>query len=461
MLAVLSIASCAKRPASGPPVGITTNPPIAYEPYAQPEGLFATVNGAKVHYLTAGAAGKGTTVVLLHGYAETSHMWKPLLPQLAPKHLVIAPDLRGAGYTDKPDDGYDKKTMAADVHALVQSLGQKRVKIVGHDIGLMVAYSYAAQYPDEVESVVLMDAFIPGIGDWKSVWLMRDLWHFHFNGETPLKLVDGRERAYLEHFWNDFAADKDRSIPEVDRLFYASEYAQPGAMRATMQYFKAFEKDAEDNRELAQKKLTMPVLVLTGEKASGTFLIEQTCLVADKVEGVVIEHAGHWLMEEAPKDVMHRLVEFLDSDDPKTTTKCEPKPKKGVQEVRLTSGEIEARNAIGGGPGTGTSGAPGIRTTVLKGDPKKEGLYTIVLNVPANTRIDAHSHPDDRVATVVSGTWYLGYGKEFDEKLLKPLSPGSFYTESPNAPHFAKTGDKPVVVQITGMGPTATTNVVP
>ena len=154
---------------------------------------FAEVNGTKLHYLFAG---KGDPVYLLHGYAQTSHMWRPLITELARAHTVIAPDLCGFGESAKPEGGYDKKTMAQDVHALAASLGHKRVGIVGHDIGLMVAYAYAAQYPAEVNRIALMDAFLPGVGDWTSVWLLRDLWHFHFYGKTPLALVGGRERIY-------------------------------------------------------------------------------------------------------------------------------------------------------------------------------------------------------------------------------------------------------------------------
>lgn len=190
------------------------------------EDRFANVNGVRLHYLVAG---KGHPVILLHGYAQNSHMWRPLITQLAKSHTVIAPDLRGFGQSSKPMTGYDKKTMAQDIHALAASLGYRRAIIVGHDIGLMVAYGYAAQYPNEVDRIALMDAFLPGVGDWKTVWLLRDLWHFHFYGETPLKLVAGRERIYFEHFWNDFAADRNHSVPEVDRRFYARSYAQPGS----------------------------------------------------------------------------------------------------------------------------------------------------------------------------------------------------------------------------------------
>jgi pimeloyl-ACP methyl ester carboxylesterase len=274
------------------------------------ESHFADVEGVRLHYL---AAGQGELVVLLHGYAETSHMWRPLMPRLAATRRVIAPDLRGAGQSGKPPGGYDKKTMAKDIHAMVATLGQRRIRLVGHDIGLMVAYALAAQYPAEVERIVLMDAFLPGVGDWKSVWLLRDLWHFHFYGEVPLKLVEGRERIYFEHFWNDFAADRTRSVPEVDRQFYAAEYARPGGMRAGFEYFRAFEQDAADFAVFARTKLSMPMLVLSGEKGSGEFLIAQARMVADKVEGVIVKGSGHWLMEEAPDEVIPRLVTFLTS----------------------------------------------------------------------------------------------------------------------------------------------------
>ena len=270
---------------------------------------FANVAGLRVHYLIAG---KGDPVLLLHGYAQNSHMWRPLMAQLANSHTVVAPDLRGFGKTSKPSSGYDKKTMAQDVHALAQSLGYQHSIVVGHDIGLMVAYAYAAQYPTEVDRIVLMDAFIPGVGDWKNVWLLRDLWHFHFYGETPLKLVTGRERIYFEHFWNDFAADPKHSVSETDRQFYARSYAQPGAMRAGFEVFRSFEQDSRDFAEFAKTKLTMPMLVLTGEKASGEFLIEQARLVDTNVNGVVIKGSGHWLIDEAPQQVIPQLVAFID-----------------------------------------------------------------------------------------------------------------------------------------------------
>lgn len=268
----------------------------------------ADINGLRIHYLDAG---DGDLVILLHGFAQTSHMWRPLMEQLAVNHRVVAIDLRGAGGSAKPETGYDKKTMAEDVYALVTSLGYEQATVVGHDIGLMVAYAYAAQHPDAVNRIVLMDAFLPGVGDWQHVWLLRDLWHFHFYGETPLKLVTGRERIYLEHFWNDFAADRTHSVPEADRELYAAAFAQPGAIQAGFGYFKAFEQDAADFAGFSETKLTMPMLVLTGEKASGAFLIEQAELVDTNVEGVIVPGAGHWLIDEAPDQVIPALVEFI------------------------------------------------------------------------------------------------------------------------------------------------------
>lgn len=274
----------------------------------QVQDRFADVSGVKLHYLTAG---EGSPVLLLHGFAQTSHMWLPLIAKLAPNHRVIAPDLRGFGQSAKPENGYDKKTLAQDIHGLLHSLGIEKVAVAGHDIGLMVAYAYAAQYPSEVERIALMDAFLPGVGDWTSVWLLRDLWHFHFYGETPLALVTGRERIYLEHFWNDFAADRKHSVPEVDRRFYAAAYAQPGAIKAGMEVFRGFEQDGKDFAGFAKTKLHMPMLVLTGEKASGDFLITQAKLVDDHVDGVVIKGSGHWLVDEYPDLVLPKLVAFF------------------------------------------------------------------------------------------------------------------------------------------------------
>src|SRR3954466_9003362 len=174
----------------------------------------AKVDGLKVQYLTAG---RGPAILLLHGYAETSRMWRPLIPRLAAKFTVIAPDLPGIGDSEIPKDGSDMANAAVRIHALAKSLGIEKARVVGHDIGLMVAYAYAAQFPAEVEKLVLMDAFLPGVAGWEDIYNNPGIWHFRFNGPTPEARVKGRERIYFEHYWNDFAYDKTHSIPEAQR----------------------------------------------------------------------------------------------------------------------------------------------------------------------------------------------------------------------------------------------------
>jgi pimeloyl-ACP methyl ester carboxylesterase len=226
----------------------------------------AQVNGLKLAYLTAGS---GDAVILLHGYAETSHMWRPLIPQLAAKFTVIAPDLPGIGDSEIPAAASDMKSAATAVHSLVQSLGIKKSRVVGHDIGLMVAYAYATMYPAETEKLIVMDAFLPGVDGWQPIYNNPAMWHFRFAGPTPEELVKGRERIYFEHYWNNFAADRNHSLPEKDRRFYTEAYARPGRMRAGWAYFISFPKTAEDFAELSKAKLTMPVLSIGGEKSLG------------------------------------------------------------------------------------------------------------------------------------------------------------------------------------------------
>jgi pimeloyl-ACP methyl ester carboxylesterase len=268
----------------------------------------AEVDGLKLHYLTAG---KGPAVVLLHGYAETSRMWVPLIPLLAERFTVIAPDLPGIGDSAIPSSGLDMKTAAVRMHALVQSLGVHKAEVVGHDIGLMVAYAYAAQFPKEVGKLVVMDAFLPGVGEWEAVYNNPGIWHFRFNGPTPEALVHGRERTYFEYFWNDLAADKNRSIPEEDRKAYTAAYAAPGRMRAGWAYFVSFMQAANDFAQLAKTKLSMPVLSIGGEKSLGDALGRQMKLVSTDVTVIVLKDTGHWIMEERPKETMDALVKFL------------------------------------------------------------------------------------------------------------------------------------------------------
>lgn len=284
----------------------------AQQPPQPVESKFAEANGVRLHYLVAG---QGDPVLLLHGFGQSSHMWRPLIRELARNHTVIAADLRGAGQSDAPDEGYAKSSMARDVHALMAGLGYDKVSVVGHDMGTMVAYAYAVQFPGDVKSLVLLDAFLPGVGEWTRVGLIRDQWHFHFFGKTPQALVQGRERTYLEFFWNDFAADPGKSIPEADRKIYAAELARPNHVRAGMEWFRLLDEDAKEFHDYAAKPLTMPMLVLTGEKGSGDFLVKQTELIATDVQGAVVPGAGHWLMEEAPGYVIPKIVEFLGSPE--------------------------------------------------------------------------------------------------------------------------------------------------
>jgi pimeloyl-ACP methyl ester carboxylesterase len=268
----------------------------------------ANVEGVQFHYMTAG---KGPAVVLIHGYAETSLMWKPIIPLLAQRFTVIAPDLPGIGDSSIPTGGLDMKNAATSVHALVRSLGVERAEVVGHDIGLMVAYAYAAQFPSEVTKLVVMDAFLPGVAGWEDVYNNPGIWHFRFNGPTPELLVKGRERTYFEHYWNDFAADKTHSIPEAQRRIYAAAYARPGRMRAGWAYFVSFPQAARDFTELAKTKLPMPVLSIGGEKANGVLLGNQMKLVSNDATVIVLKNTGHWMMEENPKETMDALVKFL------------------------------------------------------------------------------------------------------------------------------------------------------
>jgi pimeloyl-ACP methyl ester carboxylesterase len=274
----------------------------------QVESKFAEANGVRLHYLVTG---QGDPVLLLHGFGQSSQMWRPLMRELANSHTVIAADLRGAGQSDAPPEGYAKSSMARDMHALMTGLGYDKVSLVGHDIGMMVAYAYAAQFPGEVKRIVLLEAMLPGVGEWSRAW-PRDQWHLQFYGKTPEALVQGRERIYLEHFWNDFAADPAKSIPEADRKVYAAEYARPNHVHAGMEWFRVIDEDAKEFHGYAAQPLKIPMLVLTGEKGSGESLIKQAQLIDTDVQGAVVPGAGHWLLEEAPGFVIPKVVDFLE-----------------------------------------------------------------------------------------------------------------------------------------------------
>lgn len=257
--------------------------------------------------------GRGPVVVLLHGYAEDSRMWKPLAIRLASRFTVIAPDLPGIGNSSIPSSGLDMKTSAERVRDAVHALGYSHVYVVGHDIGLMVAYAYAAMYPNEVRKLALMDAFLPGVAGWQPIYDAPSFWHFRFVGPTPLALVSGRENIYFNYFWNDFAADKNRSIPESSRLDYIAAYSRPGRMAAGWAYFAAFPKTASDFAALAKTRLNIPVLSIGGDKSLGVALGAQAKLIASDVTVVVLKDTGHWLMEESPTETMAAITRFLTS----------------------------------------------------------------------------------------------------------------------------------------------------
>jgi pimeloyl-ACP methyl ester carboxylesterase len=255
--------------------------------------------------------GSGPVILLLHGYAEDSRMWRPFAAAVAPRFTVIAVDLPGIGNSSIPASAIDMTTSAKRIHDALGSLGYRRVRVVGHDIGLMVAYAYAAMYPREVDRLVLMDAFLPGVSGWEPIYNDPAEWHFRFFGPTPLALVRGRERIYFEHFWNDFAADKKRSISESSREEYASAYARPGRMAAGFAYFASWPKTAVQFARFAREKLPMPVLSIGGDKSLGAALAAQTKRVALHSTSIVLKNTGHWLMEERPSESIAALSSFI------------------------------------------------------------------------------------------------------------------------------------------------------
>ena len=266
-------------------------------------------NGATIHVRVGGT---GPAVTLLHGYGETGDMWAALATDLARDHTVVVPDLRGIGLSSRPEGGYDKKTQGGDVAGVLDALKIERTDLVTHDIGNMVGYAFAAQHPARVTRFVLMDAPLPGVGPWDEIVRAKALWHFSFGGPDAERLVAGRERIYLDRFWNEFSADP-RRFSEDSREHYAKLYAQPGAMHAGFAQFAAFDQDAIDNKGFVAKgKLAMPVLAVGGEKSFGTTMAVVMNAAATNVRGLVIPDAGHWLMEEQPKATVEAVRAFLD-----------------------------------------------------------------------------------------------------------------------------------------------------
>jgi pimeloyl-ACP methyl ester carboxylesterase len=285
--------------------------PAAAQGFVFPAGFRVhnvSTNGTTMHVRVGG---KGSPVVLLHGYAETGDMWAPLAANLARERTVIVPDLRGMGLSARAEKGFEKKNQADDIAGVMDALNVASADVVAHDIGNMVAFALAAKHPARVSRLVLMDAPIPGVGPWDEILKSPLLWHFRFGGPDMERLVAGRERIYLDRFWNEFAADPKR-FGEASRRHYARLYARPGAMRAGFLQFAAFDQDAIDNRAfLATGRLDMPVLAIGGERSFGATMAAIMRTAASDVGEVVIENSGHWLMEEQPTATIAAVRSFL------------------------------------------------------------------------------------------------------------------------------------------------------
>jgi len=269
-----------------------------------------TTNGTSIFVRSAGA---GPAVVLLHGYGETGDMWAPMAADLVRDHTVVVPDLRGMGLSSKPEGGFDKKTQAGDVAGVLDELKIDRAALVTHDIGNMVGYALAAQYPDRVPRFVLIDAPLPGVGPWEEILKNPLLWHFRFGGPDMERLVAGRERIYLDRFWNEFSATPAR-FSEAARNHYSKLYAMPGAMHSGFMQFAAFDQDAVDNQKfLARGKLPMPVLAIGGERSFGTSMAQIMRFAASNVREGIIPDSGHWIMEENPVATIAIVRNFLEA----------------------------------------------------------------------------------------------------------------------------------------------------
>src|SRR5258708_3157339 len=261
--------------------------------------------------LQVGVGGPGRAVVLLHGFGAPGDMWAPLAASLAADHMVIVPDLRSMGLSAVTEHGFEKINQAKDIAEILDTLHVASAAIVGHDIGNMVAFAFAERYPERTTKLVMMDAPVPGVGPWDDILKSPLLWHFRFGGVDMERLVAGRERIYLDRFWNEFSADPAK-FDEASRAHYAAIYAQPGAIHSGFEQFKAFDQDAIDNQAfLAKGKLTMPVLAVGGEKSFGPTMAVVMHAVATNVEGAVVPDSGHWLMEENPKATISVIRAFL------------------------------------------------------------------------------------------------------------------------------------------------------
>jgi pimeloyl-ACP methyl ester carboxylesterase len=292
-------------------LGIAAPAAAAVEPF--PAGFDAksiATNGTSL-YVRVG--GQGPAVLLLHGFGDTGDMWAPLAAVLVKDHTVIVPDLRGMGLSAHPDTGYTKKNQGVDIAGVLDALKIEKVDLVTHDIGNMVGYALAVQYPARVTRWVVMDAPLPGIGDWDTIIRDPRLWHFNFRGPDVERLVAGRERIYLDRFYNELSANPE-AIDEATRDHYAALYARPQAMHDAFEQFAAFSQDAVDNKDLLAKtgKLTIPVLAIGAEKSFNTTMADEMRFAATNVTGSVIPNSGHWLMEEQPGATIAVIRDFLE-----------------------------------------------------------------------------------------------------------------------------------------------------
>jgi pimeloyl-ACP methyl ester carboxylesterase len=266
-------------------------------------------DGATIHVRVGGT---GPAVVLLHGFGDTGDMWAPVAQALIKNHTVVVPDLRGMGLSSHPDSGYDKKTQARDIAQVMDALKIEEADLVTHDIGNMVGYALAAQYPDRITKWVVIDAPLPGIGKWDEIIRSPQLWHFNFRGPDVERLVKGRERIYLDRFYNELSANL-KAIDEATRRHYARLYARPGNMHAAFNQFAAFTQDALDNKAfVAKAKLTMPILAVGADHSFDKGMAEDIRYVATNVTGAIIANSGHWVMEEQPKQTTATIVNFID-----------------------------------------------------------------------------------------------------------------------------------------------------
>jgi pimeloyl-ACP methyl ester carboxylesterase len=267
-------------------------------------------NGTTIH---TRVGGRGPAVVLLHGFGTTGDMWVPLASVLAADHTVIVPDLRGLGLSSKPTGGYDKKTQSHDVAGIMDALSLSHADFVTHDIGNMVGYAFAVGFPDRVTRFVPIDAPLPGIGPWEQIVQDPRMWQFGFGGPDMERLVAGRERIYLDRFWNEFSLHPER-FDETKRQHYATLYALPGAIRAGFAQFATFGQDSLDNKTyLAKGKLTVPVLAIGGEASFGTMMATVMRFAATNVEEAIVPDSGHWIMEENPAATTKLVTDFLKS----------------------------------------------------------------------------------------------------------------------------------------------------